>query len=123
MQTQHVDDYPGLLKMSASEMTAFWASVTNGIIGELMFKKEDEQTATDQEEDDDVDDAVVQAEMLAARAANSKRQAMDRAGGRVTAEAVGMTHRTCNIAKLAGVNDTIVGQWVRIHRSLHATDR
>ncbi|KAF0775160.1 hypothetical protein AaE_001140 [Aphanomyces astaci] len=50
------------------------ASVTNGIIGELIFKKEDELTATDQEEDDDVDDAVVQAEMLAA---NSKRQAMD----------------------------------------------
>ncbi|RHY37864.1 hypothetical protein DYB30_012927 [Aphanomyces astaci] len=74
MQTQHVDDYPGFLKMSASEKTAFWASVTNGIIGELIFKKEDELTATDQEEDDDVDDAVVQAEMLAA---NSKRQAMD----------------------------------------------
>ncbi|RHY01598.1 hypothetical protein DYB25_012879 [Aphanomyces astaci] len=70
------------------------ASVINGIIGELMFKKEDELAPVDQEEDDDVDDAVVQAEKHGA--------------------AVGMTHRTCNIAKLAGLNDTFVGQWVRI---------
>ncbi|RQM20667.1 hypothetical protein B5M09_011946 [Aphanomyces astaci] len=115
----------------------------NGIIGELMFKKEDEVAAVDQEEDDDVDGAVVQAEKLVARAANSNRRAMvlfvEQEDGsyvatiktpmkfelsigyvsagmsfRQTAKAVGMTHRTCNIAKLAGLNDTIVGQWVRI---------
>ncbi|RHZ35008.1 hypothetical protein DYB31_016824, partial [Aphanomyces astaci] len=92
---------------------------------------------------DDVDDAVAQAEKLSARAADSKRRAMElfveqedgsyvatikttmklelsigyvSAGMsfRQTAEAVGMTHRTCNIAKLAGLSDTIVGQWVRI---------
>ncbi|RHY88145.1 hypothetical protein DYB37_013567 [Aphanomyces astaci] len=119
------------------------ASVINGIIGELMFKKEDELSATDHEENDDVDDAVAQAEKLSARAADSKRRAMelfveqeDRSyvatiktpmklelsigyvsagmSFRQTAEAIGMTHRTCNIAKLAGLSDTIVGQWVRI---------
>ncbi|KAF0712020.1 hypothetical protein AaE_012153, partial [Aphanomyces astaci] len=108
-----------------------------------MFKKEDELSATDHEENDDVDDAVAQAEKLSARAADSKRRAMelfveqeDRSyvatiktpmklelsigyvsagmSFRQTAEAIGMTHRTCNIAKLAGLSDTIVGQWVRI---------
>ncbi|RHY21324.1 hypothetical protein DYB25_013183 [Aphanomyces astaci] len=150
MQTQHVDDYPGFLKMSATEKRRsgrrrplMSASVINGIIGELMFKKEDELSATDHEENDDVDDAVAQAEKLSARAADSKRRAMelfveqeDRSyvatiktpmklelsigyvsagmSFRQTAEAIGMTHRTCNIAKLAGLSDTIVGQWVRI---------
>jgi len=169
MQTQHVEDYHDFLQMSSDEKTAFWASKTsrlqtlhshwdlssdtvtfnisasviNDIIGELMFNEEDDLAAADQEEDDNVDDAVAQAKKLAARAAISKRRAMElfveqedgsyvakiktplkfelsigfvSAGMsfRQTAEAVGMTHRLCKIAKLAGLNDTIVGQWVRI---------